>query len=123
MTIQAPSGLQFVYAHLSKALVRPGQYVGLDTIVGRVGQTGNAKESGEEPHVHVNVTTSHTILCKGGYFRSRRTGINYCRPSSFFESGANYFRIATGRHKSGAERKKKRDYYLKQFRIIERKTR
>ena len=49
--IKHPGGLETVYAHLSKLLVRPGQTVGQGDTVGLVGSTGWATG----PHLHFEV--------------------------------------------------------------------
>jgi peptidoglycan hydrolase-like protein with peptidoglycan-binding domain len=44
-------GVASWYAHLSRILARPGEHVGVGTVIGRVGQTGEATG----PHLHFEV--------------------------------------------------------------------
>ena len=48
--LQAPSGVQYFYAHQSANLVNTGQQVAAGQLIGRVGTSGNA--SGSAPHLH-----------------------------------------------------------------------
>jgi len=43
-------GLHFYYAHLDEQLVEPGQWVNAGDVVGRIGNTGNARTTA--PHLH-----------------------------------------------------------------------
>lgn len=51
VVIQHPNGVQTLYAHTSKNLVSPGQYVSQGDVIANVGNTG--KSTG--PHVHFEV--------------------------------------------------------------------
>ncbi len=46
-----PDGTFFIYAHLSKSLVKPGDKVSKNQVIGKSGNTGNS--SG--PHLHVEL--------------------------------------------------------------------
>lgn len=53
--IIGPGGLYYYYAHLSRIAngITPGKYVTKDTVVGFVGNSGNA--SGTPPHLHFSI--------------------------------------------------------------------
>ncbi len=62
---QTRSGIEVVYIHLSKVLVKPGQKVDLNTAVGKVGITGNA--TADNPHVHVQVKKNGRVIDPAPY--------------------------------------------------------
>jgi murein DD-endopeptidase MepM/ murein hydrolase activator NlpD len=53
--VVGPGGLYYYYAHLNRIAkgVRPGEYVTQDTVLGYVGNTGNA--TGTPPHLHFGI--------------------------------------------------------------------
>lgn len=59
------SGLEVVYIHMSKVMVAPGQRIDLNTVVGKVGITGNA--SADNPHVHVQIRKNGRIVDPAPY--------------------------------------------------------
>jgi len=50
-----PEGIESVYTHLSDVNVVLGQEVGLNTIVGWTGRSGNIKNSGKASHLHLEL--------------------------------------------------------------------
>lgn len=94
--ITTANGLNVKYAHLSKVLVKTGNYVALDMRVGLSGISGNGG-AGRKPHVHVQILQNGIAL----------------NPKQFFKQGANYY--------AAAQRNK--ETYLSEFRTIERRTR
>ena len=63
VTYKADSGLIITYCHLRKdssRKVKVGQKINLNTLIGKVGITGNA--SADNPHVHVQVRLGNKIL-------------------------------------------------------------
>lgn len=59
--LRAASGLRFYYAHLDAwaSGISSGQWVSKGTVVGYVGDTGNAR--GGSPHLHFGITTSQSV--------------------------------------------------------------
>lgn len=54
--IKSPGGFSHMYLHLSKTLVKKGQQVDYNTIIGLSGISGNLRKSGKvNPHVHVQL--------------------------------------------------------------------
>jgi murein DD-endopeptidase MepM/ murein hydrolase activator NlpD len=68
--IKLPTGERVKYLHLSKIHVREGDIVGLNTMIGKSGISGNASAS--NPHVHIRfkseqgVTINPTPYCRAG---------------------------------------------------------
>lgn len=56
-------GWRYYYAHLSSynEMLLEGQYVGTDTVLGYVGNTGNARST--PPHLHLSIYTSEPGRC------------------------------------------------------------
>ena len=53
------SGLLITYLHLKEYNIKPGQRINLNTLLGKVGITGNADKS--NPHVHIQVKKATVI--------------------------------------------------------------
>ena len=54
------SGFEVKYCHLNRVLVRRGENVDLDTVLGTVGISGNADRS--NPHVHIGVKRNGVVI-------------------------------------------------------------
>ncbi|MCD4818616.1 MAG: M23 family metallopeptidase [Candidatus Cloacimonetes bacterium] len=50
-----PEGIESIYTHLDEINVELGQEVGLKTIVGWTGRTGNIRNSGKASHLHLEL--------------------------------------------------------------------
>jgi Membrane proteins related to metalloendopeptidases len=59
VNIQHPNGVRSYYAHLATATVHKGDKVDKDTVIGTVGNTGNANVTW--PHLHFQVWTNNQI--------------------------------------------------------------
>ena len=66
VNVQHANGVRTYYAHLSTAKVQKGDKVGYDTILGTVGDTGNAK--GTVPHCHFQVWTNNNLQDPAKFF-------------------------------------------------------
>lgn len=66
ITIKHPQGYSSYYAHLQKALVKPGQTVNNNTVIGTCGSTGNA--SSAMPHLHLMVLHNGSKINPGSLF-------------------------------------------------------
>lgn len=66
INIQHANGVRTYYAHLSTAKVQKGQNVDNNTVIGTVGDTGNAK--GTFPHVHFQVWKDNQIQDPARFF-------------------------------------------------------
>jgi hypothetical protein len=56
ITIKSDSGVSTYYAHCDQINVKPGDPVDSDTVIGTVGNTGNARFTG--PHLHFEVSSN-----------------------------------------------------------------
>lgn len=66
VTIEHDNGIRTYSAHLGTIAVTNGQYVDLNTEIGTVGDSGNAK--GTMPHVHFQVWVNGTITNPAKFF-------------------------------------------------------
>lgn len=66
INIQHENGVRSYYAHLSTANVHKGDRVNYDTVIGAVGNTGNAKNT--VPHLHFQVWKDNQIQNPNQYF-------------------------------------------------------
>lgn len=66
VNVQHANGVRTYYAHLSTAKVQKGDKVNTNTIIGTVGETGNAK--GTVPHLHFQVWSNGQIQDPAHYF-------------------------------------------------------
>lgn len=66
VNIQHSDGLRSYYAHLGTVTVQKGQKVDKNTVIGTIGDTGNAK--GTMPHLHFEVRRGNTPLNPASYF-------------------------------------------------------
>lgn len=66
VNVQHGDGVRTYYAHLSTARVQKGETVDTETVLGTVGNTGNAK--GTFPHLHFQVWKSGQIQDPATYF-------------------------------------------------------
>jgi murein DD-endopeptidase MepM/ murein hydrolase activator NlpD len=66
VNIQHANGVRSYYAHMSTAKVQKGQSVDNNTVIGTVGDTGNAK--GTYPHLHFQVWQNDQIQDPAKYF-------------------------------------------------------
>jgi len=80
-SIQHANGLRSYYAHMASVSVTKGDKVNNDTVIGTVGDTGNAK--GTSPHLHLQVWKNNSL-----------------------QDPANFFTVPQYRNKQKARRKK-----------------
>lgn len=66
VNISHVNGLRTYYAHMSSVKVQKGDKVDNDTVIGTVGDTGNAK--GTIPHLHFQVWKDNQIQNPASYF-------------------------------------------------------
>lgn len=66
VNVQHAGGVRTYYAHLSTAKVHKGDKVDNNTVLGTVGQTGNAK--GTVPHLHFQVWSNEQLQDPAKYF-------------------------------------------------------
>lgn len=66
INITHSNNVKTYYAHLATATVRKGQHVDMDTIIGTVGNTGNAKNTW--PHLHLQVWQNGQLQDPAKYF-------------------------------------------------------
>jgi murein DD-endopeptidase MepM/ murein hydrolase activator NlpD len=66
ITIKHPNNLKTYYAHLGTITVHQGDYVNNETVIGTVGNSGNAK--GTFPHLHFQVWENGKIENPEKYF-------------------------------------------------------
>lgn len=66
VNIQHANGVRTYYAHMGTIQVQRGQQVGENTVIGTVGDSGNAK--GTWPHVHFQVWKDNQIQDPAQYF-------------------------------------------------------
>jgi hypothetical protein len=66
VNVQHANGIRTYYAHLSAARVQKGDKVDANTVIGLVGETGNAK--GTVPHLHFQVWQDGQIQDPAHYF-------------------------------------------------------
>ncbi len=66
VNIQHPNNLRTYYAHLGTIKVQKGDRVDLNTVIGTVGDSGNAK--GTWPHVHFQVWSNNQLQDPARYF-------------------------------------------------------
>jgi murein DD-endopeptidase MepM/ murein hydrolase activator NlpD len=66
VNVQHENGVRSYYAHLSTAKVHKDDKVGYDTVLGAVGDTGNAK--GTVPHLHFQVWKDNQLQNPNLYF-------------------------------------------------------
>lgn len=66
INIQHPNGVRAYYAHLGSAKVHKGDKVGLNTVIGTVGNSGNA--IGTFPHLHIQVWQNGQLINPGNLF-------------------------------------------------------
>jgi murein DD-endopeptidase MepM/ murein hydrolase activator NlpD len=66
VSIQHPNNLRTYYAHLGTIRVQKGDKVNLNTVIGTVGASGNAK--GTWPHVHLQVWSNNQLQDPAKYF-------------------------------------------------------
>ena len=64
--IMSPDGVMTYYAHCDQVNVKPGDIVDSDTVIGTVGTSGNAKDTG--PHLHFQVWSNGQIQDPAVYF-------------------------------------------------------
>jgi murein DD-endopeptidase MepM/ murein hydrolase activator NlpD len=69
--IDHPNGMRTNYMHLDSVNCREGQIVGPNTVIGKVGNTGNAKDT--YPHLHFEVVSSYS---GGGALNPSEVGIS-----------------------------------------------
>lgn len=62
--IQNSAGYRFFYCHLDKVFVRVGQAVDVNTLIGTVGNTGNALTTPSHLHFEVHYPVGSTYACK-----------------------------------------------------------
>ena len=62
--IQNVEGYRFFYCHLDKVFVRVGQTVDVNTLIGTVGNTGNAATLPAHLHFEVHYPAGNTYACK-----------------------------------------------------------
>ena len=55
--ILGPGGRRYLYAHMSKILVKPYSFVCEGDTIGLVGKTGNANRPDCPPHLHFGIST------------------------------------------------------------------
>lgn len=66
INIQHPNGVRAYYAHLGSAKVRKGDKVGINTVIGTVGNSGNAGST--FPHLHIQVWQNGQLINPGNLF-------------------------------------------------------
>lgn len=66
VNVQHANNVRTYYAHLATAKVQKGDKVGYDTVLGTVGDTGNAK--GTVPHCHFQVWTNNNLQDPAKFF-------------------------------------------------------
>lgn len=66
VTVQHPNNIKSYYAHLSTVKVQKGDKVDMNTVLGAVGDTGNAK--GTFPHCHFQVWKDGVITNPANFF-------------------------------------------------------
>lgn len=66
VSIDHENGIKTYYAHLRTVKINKGDRVNNDTVIGTVGDTGNAK--GTWPHVHFQVWNNGQLTNPGNYF-------------------------------------------------------
>lgn len=64
--IQHANGLRSYYAHMASVSVTKGDKVNNDTVIGTVGNTGNAK--GTSPHLHLQIWKDNQLQDPASYF-------------------------------------------------------
>lgn len=67
ITIQHINNVKAYYAHLGSIKVQKGDKVNLNTVIGTVGDSGNAK--GTFPHLHIQVWQNGSLIDPGTLFR------------------------------------------------------
>lgn len=66
VNITHPQGVRAYYAHLGSVSVNKGDKVNYDTVIGTVGNSGNAKATW--PHLHIQVWKNNQIQNPGSFF-------------------------------------------------------
>lgn len=66
INIQHTNGIRAYYAHLGSVRVHKGDKVNLNTVIGTVGDSGNAK--GTFPHLHIQVWKNNQLIDPGTIF-------------------------------------------------------
>lgn len=66
VNISHPQEVRSYYAHMGTVTVHKGDKVGLDTVIGTVGASGNAK--GTWPHLHIQVWKSNQLQNPAAFF-------------------------------------------------------
>ncbi len=62
--IENASGYRFLYCHLDRVFVNVGHSVTMNTIVGTVGNTGNATKTPSHLHFEIHYPAGQTYTCK-----------------------------------------------------------
>jgi murein DD-endopeptidase MepM/ murein hydrolase activator NlpD len=68
VVIQHDNGIKTYYAHLGTISVHRGDEVGMDTVIGTVGDSGDARTYGAWPHVHFQVWVNGQLTNPGQFF-------------------------------------------------------
>jgi murein DD-endopeptidase MepM/ murein hydrolase activator NlpD len=74
--IQNGEGYRFFYCHLDKVFVKTGQVVDTGTVVGTVGNTGNAATTPSHLHFEVHYPAGNVYTCKHCSPRKNVSSIN-----------------------------------------------
>ncbi len=74
--IQSGESYRFFYCHLDTVLVKVGQAVDINTVIGTVGNTGNAARMASHLHFEIHYPPGNTYACKYCLPAKRLSAIN-----------------------------------------------
>jgi len=67
VTILHPYGVRVYMAHLGTINVKSGDFVSKDTIIGTIGDSGNAGKYGTYPHIHLEIKVNGSLVDPGKF--------------------------------------------------------